>query len=123
MLKPNLRFRLGLVFVLGLSLLCLGVSVRADDDRGDNHRNQRDNHNSQRDRYHYREGHWYGHGDVVVSDVPVGSEIESLPPQYKTIVIGNNSYYYDNTRYYSRSPDGDYVVVERPSAPLVQIKF
>jgi hypothetical protein len=129
MLKQNLRSRFGLVFVFGFSLLCLGVCARADDDRGDNHRNQGDNHSSQRDRYHYREGHWYGQGDVIVSDVPVGSEIESLPPQYTTVVVGDNSYYYDNTRYYSRSPDGAYVVVERPvvverqSSPLIQIKL
>src|SRR5579863_944852 len=115
MKKQNLRFGSALVLVLGLALLCLGTSARADDNRGD--------------RYRYHDGGWHGQGDVVVTDVPVGSVIETLPPQYTTVVVGSNSYYYDNTRYYSRSPDGTYVVVETPvvvaapSAPLIQVKL
>jgi len=133
MLKQNLRFRRVYALIFGLALLCLGAYAQADD-RGDNHqrdnyRNHEDSHRYDGDRYHYREGHWYGRRDVVVSDVPIGSVIESLPPEYTTVVVGSNSYYYDNTRYYSRSPDGTYVVVERPvvvekqSAPLIQIKL
>jgi len=123
MLNQNFKFRVVLMLTFGLSLLCPGTFVQADD----NHYNQGDNHH---DRYHYRDGHWYGQGEVLVSDPGIGMEVEGLPPQYTTVVVGNNSYYYDNTRYYSRSPDGSYiivenpsVVVERPSAPLIQVKL
>jgi hypothetical protein len=115
MLEQTLRFRPALVLILGLSLLCLGSLAQAYDNHGN--------------RYRYHDGQWYGQGDVVVTDVPVGSVIETLPPQYTTVVVGSNSYYYDNTRYYSRSPDGTYIVVERPvvveapAAPLIQIKL
>jgi len=116
MLKQNLRFRSALTFIFGLSLLCLGAFAQADDNRGDNHgdyhSDQRDNHRG--DRYHYREGHWYGQGEVLVSDPAIGAVIETLPPQNTTVVVGNSSYYYDNTRYYSRSPDGAYIVVAAP---------
>ena len=119
MLKQILRFRSVLVLIFGLSLLSLGALARADDNRGDNYGdNHRDNHNN---RYHYRDGRWYGQGEVVVPNLVVGAEVESLPPQYTTVVVGNTSYYYDNARYYSRSPDGAYVVVEEPRKPGLNI--
>ena len=118
MLKRNLRFRTALTLIFGLSLLCVGACAQADDNQGDNqgdhHRNQRDNHSNQRDRYHYRDGHWYGHGEVIVSDPAIGAVVETLPPQNAIVVVGNSSYYYDNTRYYSRSSDGAYIVVAAP---------
>ncbi len=118
MLKVNLRFRLILTLIFGLSSLCLGAFAKADDNRGDNqgdnHSNQRDNHSNQGDRYHYRDGHWYGHGEVLVSDPAIGAVVETLPPHNTTVVVGNASYYYDSMRYYSRSPDGTYIVVAAP---------
>ena len=119
MLKQNLRLRSALTFIFGLSLLSLGAFARADDNRGGDHRdNHRDNHHN---RYHYRNGRWYGHGEVVVPNLVVGTEVESLPPQYTTVVVGNTSYYYDNARYYNRLPDGAYVVVEEPRRPGLNI--
>jgi hypothetical protein len=119
MLKQTLRLRSALVLIFGLSLLCLGSVARADGDRGDNHGN----------RYHYRDGRWYGQGEVVVPNIEIGSVVETVPPQGRIVVVGNSRYYYDNTRYYSQQPDGSYVVVERPvvveqqSAPSIQIRL
>jgi len=104
MLKQTLRFRTVLALIFGLSLLSLSASARADDNRGDNHGN----------RYHYREGRWYGQREEVVRELPIGVEVESLPPQYTTVVVGDTHYYYDNNRYYSQSPNGVYVVVAAP---------
>ena len=119
MLKQILRFRSVLVLIFGLSLLSLGAFARADDNRGDNRGdnhgdNHRDNHGN---RYHYRDGRWYGQGEIVVPNLVVGAEVEALPPQYTTVVVGNTPYYYDNSRYYNRLPDGAYVVVEAPRRP------
>jgi hypothetical protein len=121
MLKQILRSRSFLVLIVGLSLLCLGALARANDNRGDNHNN----------RYHYRDGRWYGQGEVFVPDLAIGAVVETVPPQGRIVVVGNTRYYYDNTRYYSQSPDGSYVVVaapttvvvERPAAPLIQIRL
>ena len=123
MLKQILRFRSVLVLIFGLSLLSLGAFARADDNRGDNRGdnhgdNHRDNHGN---RYHYRDGRWYGQGEIVVPNLVIGAEVESLPPQYTTVVVGNTSYYYDNARYYNRLPDGAYVVVEEPRRPGLNI--
>jgi hypothetical protein len=104
MLKQILRFRPALVLIFGVSLLSLGTLARADDNHGDNQGN----------RYHYRNGQWYGQGDVVVADIPVGAVVVTLPPQNKFVVYGNTHYVYDNTRYYIQSPDGSYVVVAPP---------
>ncbi len=114
MLKQNLRTKSALTLIFGLSLLCIGAFAQADYNQGDNHSNQGDNHRNNGDRYHYREGHWYGQGEVLVSDPAIGAVVETLPPQNTTVVVGNGSYYYDNTRYYSRSPDGTYIVVAAP---------
>ncbi len=113
MLKQILRFKSVLVLIFGLSLLSLGTFARADDNyRGDNRGDsQRDNHHN---RYHYRNGRWYGRGEVVVPTLVVGSEVEALPPQYTVVVVGNTRYYYDNARYYNRLSDGAYVVVAPP---------
>ncbi len=97
MIKQTLRFKPALVLILGLSVLCSGVFAQAEGNR-----------------YHYRDGHWYGQGEVVVSSIGVGSVVESLPPEHTTIVVEKTPYYYDNTRYYSESPDGTYVVVTAP---------
>ena len=115
----NITSRSALTLIFGLSLLCLGAFAQADDNRGDNHQgdehsNQGDNHSNQGNRYHYRDGHWYGQGEVLVSDPAIGAVVETLPPQNTTVVVGNTSYYYDNARYYSRSPDGTYIVVAAP---------
>ena len=123
MLKQILRFRSVLVLIFGLSLLSLGAFARADDNRGgnygDDHRdNHRDNH---RNRYHYRDVRWYGQGEIVVPNLVVGAEVESLPPRYTTVVVGNTPYYYDNARYYNRLSDGAYVVVEAPRRPGINI--
>ena len=115
MLKQILRFRSVLVLIFGLSLLSLGAFARADDNRGGNHG---DNHHN---RYHYRDGRWYGQGEIVVPNLVVGAEVESLPPRYTTVVVGNTPYYYDNARYYNRLSDGAYVVVEAPRRPGLNI--
>jgi hypothetical protein len=107
MLKQTVRVRSVLTLMLGLSLLCLGPLARSDD-----HGN----------RYHYRDGRWYGHGEVLVPNLAIGAVVETVPPQGRIVVVGNNSYYYDNTRYYSRSPDGSFVVVEAPAAPVVVVR-
>jgi hypothetical protein len=99
MLKQTLRFRSVLALVFGLSLLSLSAFAQ-----GYNHGN----------RYHYRDGRWYDHSEVAVPDIAVGAEVESLPPQYTTVVVANTPYYYDNSRYYNRASDGSYVVVAAP---------
>ena len=129
MLKQTLRIRSALALILGLSLLCLGSSVRADDHRGDNYRNQGDHRNDQGNRYHYRDGRWYGQGEIVVPNLEIGSIVETVPPQGRIVVVGNTRYYYDNSRYYSQSPDGSYIVVEAPvvvaapAGPSIQIRL
>ena len=119
MLKQILRFRSVLVLIFGLSLLSLGAFARADDNRGGDHGDNRGNNHS--NRYHYRDGRWYGQGEIVVPNLIVGAQVESLPPQYTTVVVGNTPYYYDNARYYNRLPDGAYVVVEAPRRPGLNI--
>ncbi|MBF0572131.1 MAG: hypothetical protein HQL12_09735 [Candidatus Omnitrophica bacterium] len=116
MARKILRFRSALVFIFGLAFLCLGTLARADD-----HGN----------RYHYRDGQWYGHGEILVPNLKIGAVVETVPPQGRIVVVENTRYYYDNTRYYSQSPDGSYVVVEapttvvveRPATPLIQIRL
>jgi len=105
MFKKTLRFRSVLTLILGLSLLSFGTFARADGNQGNTH---------QKDRYRFHDGQWYGQGDVVVSNLPVGSLVDDLPPKYTTLLAGNTSYYYDNTRYYSKLPDGTYIVVAAP---------
>jgi hypothetical protein len=112
MFKKTLKFGSALALILGLSLLSFGTFARADDNQGNNY--QGDSQNNQGDQYRFHDGQWHGQGDVVVSDLPVGSVVEDLPPKYTTLVAGNTSYYYDNTRYYSRLPDGTYIVVKAP---------
>lgn len=97
MLKQTLRTRSFLALVLGVAVLSSGVCAWAEGNR-----------------YHYRDGHWYGQGEVVVTDIGIGSFVESLPPQHTTVVYANTPYYYDNVRYYSQSSDGTYVVVAAP---------
>jgi len=123
MLKQILKFRSVLALVFGLSLLTLGAFARADDNWGGNHGDKRaDNHrDNHRNRYHYRNGRWYGHGEIAVPNLVVGAEVESLPPRYSTVVVGNTSYYYDHTRYYNRLSDGAYVVVAQPRSPGINI--
>jgi len=125
MLKQILRFRLSFVLIFGVSLLSLGAFARADDNRDVNHRdNHGDNRgNNHSNRYHYRDGRWYGHGETVVPNLVVGAEVESLPPQYTTVVVGNTPYYYDHSRYYNRLSDGAYVVVEEPRKPGININL
>ena len=140
MLRQFLKFRPVFTLVLGLSLVCSGAFAqghgnqgdrkedkRGDsrgDNRGDNRRNDRgdqrgnnwgDHHG---DRYHYREGRWYGRGwfgwEFAISALAIGAMVESLPPNSSVIVVGDTSYYYDNSRYYRQLPDGAYVVVQSP---------
>ena len=109
MLKQTLKLRSTLALILGLSLLSLGSLAQADDHHGD----YRGDHHG--NRYHYRHGHWYNYSEVIVPNIVVGEEVEALPPQYTTVVVGNTPYYYDNARYYNRSPDGAYIVVAPPA--------
>ena len=67
MLRKNLRFRSALVFILGVSLLCLGTSAQADGHRRDTHRHHRDREY----RYHHRDGGWYAHEEIIVPSVHV----------------------------------------------------
>jgi len=109
MLKQILKFRSVLVLMIGLSFLYLGTFAQADD-------NQSNQGGSYGNRYHFRNGHWYGPGEVPVSHLSVGAIVEALPPQHTTIVVENIPYYYDNILYYKQMPDNTYVVV---SAPLI----
>jgi len=104
MLKHNLRSRSTLILIFGLSLLSLGVMAQADD----NQRDQGVNH------YHYENGEWHGYDNVVVSNIEIGSVVDALPTQNTVISVKNKLYYYDSYRYYSRLPDGSYVVVTAP---------
>ncbi|MBF0479147.1 MAG: hypothetical protein HQL26_06655 [Candidatus Omnitrophica bacterium] len=91
---------------------------RADnrDNRGISRENNRQyNHG---ERYHYREGRWYKRGwfgwEFAVSGLVIGALVESLPPRHTTVVVDNDSYYYDKNVYYQQLPDGSYIVVQPP---------
>ena len=138
MFKLSLRAKPVLVFVVGMSLLCSGAFAQSrggrDDrsDRGDRHDNGRQDsrvearaddrsvgHNrNQGSRYHYRDGRWYQRGwfgwEFAVAALAIGVLVESLPPRHTTIVVGSDTYYYDDTRYYRQLPEGTYVVVQAP---------
>ena len=144
MLKHTLRFRPALVLVFGLSLLCSGVFAQGHENQGDRKENNRGDSrgeargdsrgevrgddqggrrveqrsNNREGRYHYRDGRWYGQGwfgwEFAVSALAIGAMVESLPPNHTIIVVGDTSYYYDNSRYYRQLPDGAYVVVQSP---------
>ena len=135
MLKQTSRCRWVLSLVVGLSLLCSGAYAQGDrnrtdrgsstrgDPRGnmrkDDHKDNRDVHqNDSRSRYHYRDGRWYSRGwfgwEFAVSALAIGAFVESLPPSRSVVIVDNNTYYYDNTRYYRQLPDGAYVVVQAP---------
>lgn len=104
MSKQILRFKSILVFTFGLSLLFSGASVWADDNQSNNG-----------SRYYYQDGQWYEQGKVHVTSLSIGSIVKSLPPQYTSIFIENNHYYFDNILYYMQLPDSTYVVVPNPS--------
>jgi len=73
---------------------------------------------SRGDHYRYREGRyyrdagWFGLGGFATG-LAVGAYVESLPPQYETVVIGGSPYYYYDGYYYQPGPSG-YVVVTPP---------
>ena len=120
MLKQIVRLRAGLVLFLGVSLLCSGVAVMAEEHREDNGGNNREDNRGDRrgERHYYRDGRWYKHdergNEVSVADIVLGAIADVLPPQHQTIVVQNTPYYYDNSHYYRQLPEGGYVVVEDP---------
>ena len=124
MLKQIVRWKVGLVLLLGTLLFCSSAFAMARDygrdNRGDN---RNDNRNDKRgdnrgERHYYRDGKWYKHDsaghEIAVAALAIGALIESLPPQHTTVIVQNTPYYYDNTRYYQQMPDGTLVVVPPP---------
>ncbi len=115
MLGQISRFRSVLALIFGLSMLSASAFAQGYGHQGGYHGN----------RYHYRGGHWYNQGEVIVPNIIVGEEIVALPPQYTTVVVGNVPYYYYNNMYYNQAPDGAYVVVAapvRPARPFLGIR-
>jgi hypothetical protein len=70
------------------------------------------------DRYYYGGGVWYRpYGSYYrVIAPPIGIWVSYLPDFYTTLWFGGLPYYYANSTYYVRRPDGPgYVVTEPPS--------
>jgi len=66
--------------------------------------------------YFYQGGVWfrpYG-GHYVVVQPPIGIFVPVLPPDYATVWVGGNPYYYADGVYYSVLPGRGYVVVAPP---------
>jgi len=68
--------------------------------------------------YRYHEGRFYrpvffGLFEILVNVTPVGAIVTVLPFGYRTIVIGNITYYCYNDIYYTACPSG-YIVVTAP---------
>jgi hypothetical protein len=128
MLKQIVRWRVGLMLLLGIPLFCSSVFAMAQDYGRDNRRDnkendRRDNRGNDRkdsrgERHYYRDGRWYKHDslghEIAVTALAIGALMESLPPQHTTVIVQNTPYYYDNTRYYQQLPDGTLVVVPPP---------
>ena len=113
MLKQIVRLRVGLVILLGGSLLLCSSAFAMGDTYGGHKRGD-----NRGERHYYRDGRWYkrdqGGHEVTVADIVLGAIAESIPPQHETIVIQNAPYYYDNSHYYQRRPDNTYIVVVPP---------
>ncbi len=119
MLKQVLRFRVGLVILLMLTLFCPGAFARGDDrgyNRGGDRGHERGDNRGER--YYYRDGRWYRHGwfgfDFLVSALVIGALIDALPPRHTTVVVEGTPYYYGDNHYYRQAPNGGYVVVSPP---------
>jgi len=102
----HIRFKTAIAFFFGFSLISFCVLARADDVQRNN--------GDQPVRYHYRDGLWYGQDENVVPGISIGAVVVSLPPQNSIVIVGTKPYFYDNTRYYRRAPDGTYIVVASP---------
>jgi len=115
--------------ILGFSLIVMAQSVNAFARPGmggpeggpgrEPHRGPEDIFVGQ-DRYRYHDGRFYrpvffGLFEVIVNVPPVGAIVTVLPVGYKTIVVGDLTYYYYDSIYYTVCPSG-YVVVPTPVA-------
>lgn len=70
------------------------------------------------ERYRYHDGRFYrpiffGLFEIIVDVPPIGAIVTVLPFGYRTIVIGEVTYYYYDNVYYTVCPSG-YVVVPAP---------
>jgi len=118
MLKQSLRCKIITGVLLGAPLFCSGAFAQGND-YGKSRDDHADHQKSRgEERHYYRDGRWYKHDEhgkeVSVADLFVGAIAEALPPQHKTVVVENTSYYYDNAHYYRQRPEGGYVVVAEP---------
>ena len=104
-------FRFKALMALFLMLPFFGSTAFAFGDRGG-------------DRNYYREGRWYRHDssgvEIAVAALALGAYVESLPPQYTTVVVQGAPYYYDGNTYYTQYANGGYVVVQPPAQALPQ---
>jgi hypothetical protein len=120
MLKQIVRWKVGLVLLLGIPLFCSSAFAMAQDYGRDNKGDHRgnDRKDNRGERHYYRDGRWYKHDslghEIAVTALAVGALVEALPPQHTTVIVQNTPYYYDNTRYYQQLPDGTLVVVPPP---------
>ncbi len=105
------RFRVFLVILLMLTLICPVAYARGDDRGygGWHHGGER---------HYYRDGRWYRHGwfgfDWLVTGLALGALIDALPPRHTTVVVQGVPYYYGDNHYYRQAPNGGYVVVSPP---------
>ena len=113
MFRKILRFRAAVVIFLILAVCCSDAFAWGGGRDG-----------GHGDRHYYRDGRWYRHGwlgfDIAVSALAIGALIDSLPPRYETVVVGNAPYYYYGNNYYRPYPYGGYVVVPPPPMVVAQ---
>jgi len=123
MLKQIISVKALLMLVIGLAMLSPNVFAQGHQDgrnggnagtinRGNGEHARGNGHGS---RHYYHNGNWnrngwYGWG-VPVPVYSDGVLVTSLPPDYTTVVVGGNSYFYGNNTYFRPMPTGGFVVV------------
>jgi len=68
-------------------------------------------------RHYFREGQWYYRdveGNWILSELAAGAIVDDLPPQTSDVTVEGQDYYFDGSNYYTKLPDGSYVVAEPP---------
>ncbi|MFA6142626.1 MAG: DUF6515 family protein [Candidatus Omnitrophota bacterium] len=125
MLKQGLRSIIMAAIISAVILAFPFSDTFAQEERGGGPRNGGGHNEGNRGRdgegrHYYRNGNWYRHGwlglDIIVSALAVGAIIDSLPPRYNTVVVGNTPYYYYDNYYYRPYQYGGYIVVPPPVA-------
>ena len=53
----------------------------------------------------------------MIGGIIIGSIINSVPEQSETVIVNNNTYYYDGTNYYEEVYDGPDVVYKAVPDP------